>query len=340
MSIPNSLSSLRVPDFNGDSRTDLFSYNPANGETSVTLLSGMRTLRSSALFSVPVADAWETPQYGDFNGDGKTDLFWRTSRLGQNGIWLIDGTTVTDAQFVPQLPGAWESVMGEFNGDGKSDVFWYKPTTGEYRVWLMDGVTRTEEITGSAEPGWQPALADFNNDQFTDLFWRNATTGENGVWIFEQGRPVDFQFVPSLAPTWTPQVIDFNGDGRSDVLWRDRVTGQNQVWLWSTTSVQPTATPINLPGTSSDLVFQIGDFNGDRRTDFLVRNPSTGTNQIWESRETRVEILEIANQAAEFLPQIGDFNGDRFSDIRWTKPGTTDLTIWFSDGIVPRAMMA
>jgi hypothetical protein len=338
MAVPESLNPLRIPDFNGDGRTDLLSLNTNTRVAELTLIAGVRSLESSSFSSIPAG--WQAPKYGDFNGDRKTDLLWRDATTGANGIWLMNGASIQAGAFLDPLQGDWRSVIGEFSGDGKSDLFWYNFSTGEYQLWLMDGLQKTRQIGGKIDGGWEASIADFNGDNRTDLFWRNPETGGNSFWTFDPQTLVIFgESIPVKPLTWSAEVIDFNGDGRSDVFWRDRLTGQNQVWTWTGSGFQPDATPIELPGTSSDFTIRIADFNDDDRTDFLVRNPSKGEDQVWLSESTKVQILPVASQSTGFQAAIGDYNGDRFSDIRWTTTDGTQSVIWFSNGILPKPMV-
>lgn len=338
MAVPNSLNSLKVPDFNGDGRTDLFSLNSNTGIAELNLIAGVRSLGSTSFASIP--NGWQPPKYGDFNGDRKTDLLWRDAATGMNAIWLIDGASIQAGAFLKELVGDWRSVIGEFNGDGKTDLFWYNFQTGEYQLWLMNGLQKNLQISGNIAGGWEPTIADFNGDNCTDLFWRNSETGGNSFWIFNpQTLTIFGESIPTKPLSWSAEIIDFNGDGRSDIFWRDRSTKQNQVWIWTSTGFQPDTTSIELPNTGSDFTIQSADFNDDNRTDFLVRDPSRGEDQVWLSEETTVQILPVSSQSTGFQAAIGDYNGDRFSDIRWTTPDGTQSTIWFSNGILPKAMV-
>jgi hypothetical protein len=84
---------------------------------------------------------WEVQSTGDFNGDGKDDIFWRHS-TGNNAIWLMDGTTRISGGSLPRVDTSW-SVQGvsDFDADGKADILW-RQNTGRNDIWLMDGINQ------------------------------------------------------------------------------------------------------------------------------------------------------------------------------------------------------
>ncbi|MEP0916439.1 VCBS repeat-containing protein [Leptolyngbya sp. DQ-M1] len=333
MAIPNTLNPLKIPDFNADGRTDIFSFNPNTGVSQITLIDGLRSLGSSS-FPANSRD-WQPSKFGDFNGDRKTDLVWRNTKTGGTEVWLINGTSIQAKSCLETLQGNWTETIGDFDANGKSDFFWYNSTTGDYNIWLMNGTQRVKQSSGEIGAGWEIAIADFNNDQQTDLFLRNPLTGENAVATIDlETLAIKVESTRSKSPTSSAEIIDFNGDGRSDVFWRDRLTGQNQLWVWST-DLQPLSFQFSLPGRSRDFVIKTADFDGNGKTDFLVRNPSSGVNQVWLSG-TALKISPIATQSAGFQPTIGDYNGDGFSDIRWTSTDGTQSTVWFSNGNLPQ----
>lgn len=337
MTFFDSLNSFKAPDFNGDGRTDLFSFDLTTRIPEINLSANIRTSASSPIFFIP--EGWQTPKYGDFNQDGKTDLVWRNPKTGENAIWLMDGTSSLDAQWLDSLQGTWTEVVGDFDGNGTSDLFWYNSTTGEFQIWAINGAQRVKRSIGQIEPGWEPAATNFTSDHRHELFWRNPLTGQNAVWTIDpQTLSTSGEWIETKSPTWNYEMIDYNGDGRSDLLWRDRLTGQNQIWLWTSDSLQPDPIAIDLPSTSSDFVIKTGDFDGNHKTDFLVRNPSTGENQIWRAGDIEVQISDIPAQSATFFPEIGDYNGDRFSDIRWVSVTGQENVIWFSDGKLPQSI--
>ncbi|MGH8655672.1 MAG: hypothetical protein ACREYE_27410 [Gammaproteobacteria bacterium] len=65
-----------------------------------------------ATFSMPVnaivsgSGEWFFRGFGDFNGDGKTDLFWHNSKTGDTSAWLMDGDRVSQYTSYDTVPSS------------------------------------------------------------------------------------------------------------------------------------------------------------------------------------------------------------------------------------------
>ncbi len=57
----------------------------------------------------PIADLnWSVASVGDYDGDGKSDILWRNSATGEDGIYFMNGGTVTAVTFIPSVAvGGW-----------------------------------------------------------------------------------------------------------------------------------------------------------------------------------------------------------------------------------------
>jgi autotransporter-associated beta strand protein len=153
-----------------------------------------------------------------------------------------------------------------------------------------------------------------------DIVGRVSSTGQ--WWV---GTSNGSGFSNSLFTTWNPNVSwvdvhtgDFNGDGHQDIVGRDLATGDwwvaqsngsngftNSLWgNWN-----PAATWVDV---------QVGDFNGDGKTDIVGRFAQAGqwwmaqstgssfTNQLWATWNPNVTWVDV---------KVGDFNGDGMADI-------------------------
>jgi hypothetical protein len=60
-----------------------------------------------------VADMlWQIAATGDYDGDGKSDIFWRNSSTGENYLYPMDGASIKATEgFVRTVPvGNWSVV--------------------------------------------------------------------------------------------------------------------------------------------------------------------------------------------------------------------------------------
>jgi hypothetical protein len=138
-------------DFDGDGRDDILWYG--NGSDADALWLG----HPSGRF-IPVSDSPQTregrtyePFVGDFDGDGRSDIFWYGEGANPDALWW--GTE--GAGFRPddryQTAGHHLPVIGDFDGDRRDDVVWYGPgPAGDARWWGdPDGfVQRDLEVNG------------------------------------------------------------------------------------------------------------------------------------------------------------------------------------------------
>jgi FG-GAP-like repeat len=324
------------PDFNGDGKTDVFWRNDATNQNAVWLMNGTQLQRASFLPNVAEEAGWRETKLGDFNGDGKTDIFWRNAATGQNAIWLMDGDRIASAQFITGTDRNWQADIGDFNGDGKSDFFWHNKVTGQTAAWLMNSFTIQDgRFLPNVPPEWESFVAEFNRDGKTDLFWRNSRTGDNAVWTMNGAQLGTGQFIRRQDAGWAPTLVDLDTDGRSDVLWNNR-DGRNALWFWSTTSLNPESNQVNLPNSSARtgnfLDPYIRNYETVLGNFLLVVDPIASTGKIWSfiDRQLQDSAIPLGSNGATGLRsgnfQLGDFDGDGFSDYFGTViPGVARL---------------
>ncbi len=51
--------------------------------------------------------SWE-PTFGDYTGNGKTDIFWRNNTTGGNAIWTMEGT-IAEGEYLPDNEPSWQA---------------------------------------------------------------------------------------------------------------------------------------------------------------------------------------------------------------------------------------
>ena len=238
---------------------------------------------------------------GDFNGDGKTDVFTEIE-----GYWKVSDGGKKDWKITAN---AWQGVellgFGDMNGDGRTDMlshnnndkgaWWqvhYSPPQGGWK-YLHDSRVRPERIT----------YGDFNGDGLTDGFYAD----KNGKWYVAhspKGRLVEINSAVGSGPL---RVADFDGDGRSDVfaiidgVWKISFGG---VTSWIT--VGRGRYPIHS--------LRFGDFNGDGRADvFHADNEKWNVHYFPFTGDWKTINSDSKNAPSRFW--FGDFNGDAVTDV-------------------------
>ena len=117
---------------------------------------------------------WAINGFGDFDGDGNSDILWRNSVNGNVSIWLMNGTTIAQQTNSGGATNDWQiHGVGDFNGDGKSDILWRDTVTGEVSIWMMSGGSQISTFNPPTKPtSWKIiGVGDFNGDRTSDIVW-------------------------------------------------------------------------------------------------------------------------------------------------------------------------
>jgi hypothetical protein len=228
----------------------------------------------------------------DFNGNGLSDVLLEYTS-GTLAEWMMNASAITSSGTITdqgQNATLYKQYsvagVGDLNGDGKADVL-ISDSDGTFYDWNLNGpvLTSTNELTS-------------------------------------QNQPVDLG--PS-SPWKVAGLGDFNGDGMADILLQN-ANGTLGDWTMDGSAIE-SAGNLTYQGNTVDLsagwsVAGIGDFNGDNKSDVLLRN-SDGTLGDWSMNGPTIDSAqEISfDGAAVTLPSswsivgVGDFNGDGMADI-------------------------
>ncbi|MBF2026984.1 MAG: tail fiber protein [Oscillatoriales cyanobacterium C42_A2020_001] len=231
----------------------------------------------------------------------------------------------------------------DFNQDTNTDLFWHNSSTGEIAFWAMNGATFLQGQVIDTVPivtGWKPVGAgDLTGDGNTDILLRNSITGENGFWRMNGTAITSYVQLDFVAVDSGWDVVgvgDFTNDGKADVLWRNQLTGENGFWEVNGTAVA-NYVPINPVSVNSGWdVVGVGDFSGDRNTDILWRNRTTGENAYWEMNGATYiasqPIDPVSIESGWNIAGVGDFTKDNRVDIVWRNGLDGQAAIWEMNG--------
>jgi FG-GAP-like repeat/Trypsin-like peptidase domain/Viral BACON domain len=269
---------VRLGDHNLDGRSDVFWWHNQTQDTAVWLMNG--TVKSVGALVENGGSAWRPQGVGDFDGDGRADVFWRASS-GENAVWLMNGTTKAVGAWTESAPPQWTVAgIGDFNADGRSDILW-RTSNGDNAIWLMNGTVKSVgAVIEPAGPEWTVGgVGDLNADGRADIFWRNYSNGTNAIWLMNGTTKAVGAYAESSPVGWHVTFLrDFNADGRADVLWR-HVDGNNAIWFMNGT-VKTVGSYLEPAGTNWLLV-AANDYDGDGDADIFWRDAGSGANAMW-----------------------------------------------------------
>jgi hypothetical protein len=192
----------------------------------------------------------DTFSSGDFDGDGKKDLFiFNGTNWGITYLGLLQSTgtgLVGAARHDGSVPG-WtlssgdHSFVGDFDGDGKDDLYmsntsnWGTPYLGMFRSdgWGLSAV----KVFADYLPGWSMSsgdqfyVGDFNGDLKDDLYVFNGANWASTYLLMASSTGSDLSYVNvyysggattvpgwGLSPADRLSIADANKDGMADLV--------------------------------------------------------------------------------------------------------------------------
>jgi hypothetical protein len=189
---------------------------------------------------------------GDFDGDGRDDLFLATGMA-----WYYAPAGIAEWRFLnAQTDKIGSLLFGDFDADGRTDVF-----TQHGRDWLASwgGASPWEKINESNPALNEFRIGDFIGDRRADVFFASGRRW----WVSDGGVRPFVNTQDSSLRTTDLGFGDFNGDGKTDVI--GVVSGKWMVSLSATGSWAGYPLRSALTKTMAGLI--IADFNGNGRAD-------------------------------------------------------------------------
>ncbi|NCS11973.1 MAG: hypothetical protein GPJ08_12845, partial [Microcystis aeruginosa G13-09] len=339
--------------------------------------------------------AWDDDPIGTFSvyfskGDGNFDVVmpldskYQDALRGDNGAFIIPGDYNGDGKtdFIRQEYGSWGSdTVGTFSiyfskGDGNFDVF--TPLGSQYQDALR------------ATPGAWIIPGDYNGDGKTDFIrqehsgWGSDTVGTFSIYFskgdgnFDIVTPLGSQYQDSLRHSPGASIIpgDYNGDGKTDFIrqehsgtagWGSDTVGTFSIYFSKGDGYFDIVTPLGteyqdaLRATPGAWIVP-GDFNGDRKTDFIRQehtgtagwgSDTVGTFSIYLSKGNGYFdiVTPLGSQYQDALRGTpgariisGDYNGDGYSDFIRQETGVWDddtvgtFSVYFSNAAKQEAL--
>jgi YD repeat-containing protein len=279
----------------------------------------------AAQAQLPWSEETHDIAFGDFNGDGKTDLLYvARSSSSNSGIALSNNAgpyNIVQSWASNYLGITWHSstykpIVADFNGDGRADLFLQRQAQGDHYL-LFSTITGQINAISQTVPYNQGGqiwsadahrivAGDFNGDTKADLFLQavksdglNAVFLANGSGMFGSAQQtwsnMHLGFKWSLQNA-VVQAGDFNGDGKADLF----VQAKPDIGVIDFDIA--IVIPVYPPGRFGIANAKAANGNGE-----IFYTPAL---QIWDRNFQNVDW-----SAANFEAIVGDFNGDGRADI-------------------------
>lgn len=258
---------------------------------------------------------------GDFDGDGRTDVF-----VANGTAWWFSSGGVGEWIFL-HASNKRTSQLGfaDINNDGVTDIL-YRDGSGNVG-WLNGGRAALAPLTTSPVAMADMRFGDFNGDKKTDIFY----THQKRWWIWYGGSGVWTTTQSSVLPISELRFGEFDSVPGTDV-----VASVNSAY--SCSSGAATSWSTIGPQRSSSLAGMIAaDFDGDGTTD-LAYEKATNVWVYSKGARSAYDILREAPADAAYpslkTNLVGKFDGDaRVEVITWwlnVDPQNWDYTNYFA----------
>ncbi len=284
---------LRSPyDFDGDGRTDISVFRPANGNWHLQQSTQGFTAANWGLATDKLVPA-------DYDNDGKTDL--AVFRKGENSTWYIlnsSNSTVRAVQWgasnIEQAILFDTPVPADYDGDGRADLAVWRLTdliSEPARFLILQSSNSQARVQQWGLSSDIPVPADHDGDGRADLAIYRGSAPGGGQWWVLKSRSAEVTVTQFGLGDDKPVPADYTGDGKTDVAYFRPSTGQ---WfVLRSEDLTFYAFPF---GTTGDVPVP-GDYDGDGKTDAGVYRPTGST--WFVNRSTAGTLIQQFGQSGD-----------------------------------------
>lgn len=280
----------KIFDFDGDGKTDVSFWNPANHNWYIQQSGLSNALRTQLDWGNGSLGDISVPR--DYDGDGRTDIaVWRPSEAN----WYILQSQTSTIRLVNWGNSSDYPVPADFDADGKVDVAVWRPSEGNW--YIRNSATNTTTLRGWGNSSDIPVPGFYDADARADIAIYRPTEGN---WYIINSLSNTARVVNWGQASDRPVPADFDGDGRTDLA---VIRPPDNVWYISGSAGGVT---VKHWGAATDLPVP-GDYDGDGRADIAVFRPSEDNWYIIESGNNSALRLVNFGQAGSDVPAPSTF---------------------------------
>ena len=200
-----------VGDFDGDGKSDILWRSTSTGAVYVYLATGTSGTTFQPAYLTTQTSEWQIVGIGDFNGDGKSDILWRSTSTGAVYVYVANGSP-GHGLLPARLP---DDADGRLADRRDRRLRRGREVATSCGAALDGGQVYVYLATGTSGSTFQPAylttqtsdwqivgIGDFNGDGKSDILWRSTSTGTVYVYV-ANGAPGTASFQPGYLTTQT-----------------------------------------------------------------------------------------------------------------------------------------
>jgi FG-GAP-like repeat len=265
------------------------------------------------------------PFTGDFDGDGRADIFWYGAGSAPDSVWFGEPGGNFSPLATP-VSGTYQPFTGDFDGDGRADIFWYGAGSAPDSVWFGEAGRGFTQTARAVDGTYEPLVGDFDGDGRADVFWYapgSPAGSPDRMWRWTASRSVIVSDMP-VSGSYEPLVGDFDGDGRADLFLYGAGSYPDHVWYGTASATfEKRSRPVS--GVYRPLV---GDFDGDTVDDVFWYAPGSPSDSVWYGTAARGFQAVARPVAGNYQPVVGDISGNGTTDIVWYAAGVAADSVW------------
>jgi probable HAF family extracellular repeat protein len=193
-------------DFNHDGTTDMVLYDNSVGDATayeVYDISNNQIISANSLGGV--GSNWRVAGFGDFNGDGTTDMLLRNSSTGHFEFYDIVNNQIASAAPLGTVGLDWKVAgFGDFNGDGTTDMMLRNVNTGVFELYdVNNNMVTSASTVGQVGNEWQVAgFGPIHGPGTSDMVLRNVNTGAFEVYDIANNQITGAAALGSVGLDW------------------------------------------------------------------------------------------------------------------------------------------
>jgi RHS repeat-associated protein len=308
---------IQSGDWNGDGIDDIVFIDPNSGQNVWYVNKGTHPISFDVVSNSmpPSIVKNRSIVFGDWNGDGITDVLAYHGEYGNNDWFINSGNANFSITYNPIDKGVVDGgsiAIGDWNGDGVDDFFWYDKSDGRNR-WYINTTNWKQNATQISFVGVLNSVnpliidesgsfyfGDWNSDGIQDFMWYKKTSGDNR-WFINDGTANFVQYDNLIPPSFLGgpfvnlsnlRFADWNGDGVLDLLAHNPDTGANR-WFVGTGTLGFSLInySVNALEVDEKCGFRVGDYDASGNSDFMCFSYEKGQNRWVYSRGHRYAVI-------------------------------------------------